>query len=144
MCLHRFYRCCTSVLYSHSKNLQITSKLRTQGYRYHNLQKHLENSSGHTLCFYQYIWWNIVSRHCFWRNLSPSLRRWSSLVYKRWSSLQTKEGQMRSEFRLVGLENSLTPLTLKVWPSDHREDDCSCALLFYSLVQIFPKELHPD
>ena len=35
----RFARCCTSVFDSHSKNIQITSKLRTQGYRYHKLRK---------------------------------------------------------------------------------------------------------
>ena len=35
----RFARCCTSVLDFHSKNLQITSKLLTQGYRYHKLGK---------------------------------------------------------------------------------------------------------
>ena len=34
-----FARCCTSVLDFHSKNLQITSKLLTQGYRYHKLRK---------------------------------------------------------------------------------------------------------
>ena len=33
--LVRFARCCTSVLDFHSKNLQITSKLLIQGYRYH-------------------------------------------------------------------------------------------------------------
>ena len=37
--LVRFARCCTSVLGFHSKNLQITSKLLTQGYRYHKLRK---------------------------------------------------------------------------------------------------------
>ena len=37
--LVRFARCCTSVLNFHSKNLQITSKLLTQGYRYHKLRK---------------------------------------------------------------------------------------------------------
>ena len=40
--------------------------------------------------------WNIVSRVCFWRNLSSGLLRWSSR--------QTNEGPMRSEFRLVGLK----------------------------------------
>ena len=35
----RFARCCTSVLDFHSKNLQITSKLLAQGYRYHKLRK---------------------------------------------------------------------------------------------------------
>ena len=37
--LDRFARCCTSVFDFHSKNLQITSKLLTQGYRYHKLLK---------------------------------------------------------------------------------------------------------
>ena len=37
--LVRFARCCTSVFDLHSKNLQITSKLSTQGYRYHKLRK---------------------------------------------------------------------------------------------------------
>ena len=44
------------------------------------------------------IWWNIVSRICLGRNPSPGILRWSSL--------QTKEDQMWSEFRLVGLWNS--------------------------------------
>ena len=37
--LVRFSRCCTSVLDFHSKNLKITSKLLTQGYRYLKLRK---------------------------------------------------------------------------------------------------------
>ena len=37
--LVRFARCCTSVFDFHSKNLQITSKLLTQGYRYHKLRR---------------------------------------------------------------------------------------------------------
>ena len=37
--LARFARCCTSVFDFNSKNLQITSKLLTQGYRYHKLRK---------------------------------------------------------------------------------------------------------
>ena len=59
--------------------------------------------------------------------------------FLRLSSLETKERQMRSEFRLVGLENSQTPSTSKVLRSDHREDVRSCAWPFYSLLQIFPK-----
>ena len=35
----RFARCCTSDFDLHSKNLQITSKRFTQGYRYHKLRK---------------------------------------------------------------------------------------------------------
>ena len=37
--LVRFARCCTGVLDFHSKKLQISSKLLTQGYRYHKLRK---------------------------------------------------------------------------------------------------------
>ena len=37
--LVRFAKSCISVLDFHSKNLQITSKLLTQGYRYHKLRK---------------------------------------------------------------------------------------------------------
>ena len=37
--LVRFARCCTSVLDLHSKNLKITSKLLTQGYRFHKLRQ---------------------------------------------------------------------------------------------------------
>ena len=37
--LVRFARCCTSVLDFHSKNLKITTKLLTQGYRYRKLRK---------------------------------------------------------------------------------------------------------
>ena len=37
--LVRYARCCTSVSDFHSKNLQITCKLLTQGYRYHKLRK---------------------------------------------------------------------------------------------------------
>ena len=37
--LVRFARCCTNIFDFHSKNLQIISKLLTQGYRYHKLRK---------------------------------------------------------------------------------------------------------
>ena len=37
--LVRSARCCTSILEFHFKNLQITSKELTQGYRYHKLRK---------------------------------------------------------------------------------------------------------
>ena len=52
-----------------------------------SFEKHLESSSGHTL---SQIWWNIVSRICFWRNLSTGLLRRSSL--------QHKEGQSEANF----------------------------------------------
>ena len=78
------------------------------------------------------ISWTIVIRIRFWRNLIRSIKS------------TTKEGHIWSEFNLVGLENSQTPSTSKVWPSDHREHDRSCAWPFYSLVQIFPKALYFD
>ena len=77
-----------------------------------------------------YMYWafvqilgKIVSRICFWRNLSTSLLLWPCL--------QTKEGKK------CRLENSYTPSTSKVWPSDHREEYRSCSWPFYSPVQIF-------
>ena len=60
------------------------------------------------------IWWYFVPSIFVKRNLSPGLL-W-------WSSLQTKEGQRHTEFLLIGFENSQTPSTTTVWPSDHRED----------------------
>ena len=51
---------------------------------------------------------------------------------------------MRSEFHLVGLENSQTPSTSKVCPSVHQEDDRSCASPLHSLVQICPKAFNSD
>ena len=98
-------------------------------------EKHLESSLDHTLNFCR-NWWYFVPRIFVKRNLSPGLLRWSSI--------QTKEGQRHTEFHLVGFENSQTPSTTTVWPSDHREDYRSCAWPFYSLVRTFPKALHSD
>ena len=114
-----------------SKNLQITSKLLTQGYRYHKLRKSFGKffrSYSDLLPIFGEI--SLILRICFGRNLSPGLLRWSSL--------QTKEDQMRSEFCLIGFLNSQTHATSEVWPGDHREDDRSCAWPLYSLVQIIP------
>ena len=97
-----------------------------------SFEKHLESSLDHTLSFCR----NLVIRIFVKRNLSP--------VLLRWSSLQTKEGQRHTEFFLVGFENSQTPSTTTVWPSDHREDYRSFAWPFYSLVRTFPKALHSD
>ena len=90
-----------------------------------SLEKYWESSSGHILSFYPYLV-KYRSKNMF---LKESLTRWSSL--------QTKEGQMRSEFRLVGLEHIQTPSTSKVFmTSGYREDDMHWAWPFYSLVQI--------
>ena len=94
--LVKFARCCTSVLDFHCNNLQNTLRLLTQGHIiYHTLRK----------AFGKFFTWHseILSkfneiRISFWRNLSPCLL-W-------WSSLQTKERQISSEFCLVMLENS--------------------------------------
>ena len=47
--LVRFARCCTRVLDFNSKNLQLTSKLLTQGNKYHKLQKTFGKFFKHTL-----------------------------------------------------------------------------------------------
>ena len=92
-----------------------------------SFEKYLKSCSDHTMTFYL----NFVSRICFGRNLSRRLLRWSSL--------QTKEDQIRRKFRLVGLLNSHTPSTSRVWPGNHREEHRSCACLFYSLYISFLK-----
>ena len=46
-----FARCCTSDFDFHSRNNQITSKLLTQGYRYHKLRKTFGKFIGYTLNF---------------------------------------------------------------------------------------------
>ena len=87
-----------------------------------SFERYLESCSDHTMTFYL----NFVSRICFGRNLSRRLLRWSSL--------QTKQGQKRSKFRLVGLLNSHAPSTSRVWPSNHRG-----ACPFHSLYISFLK-----
>ena len=94
--LVRFSRCCTRVSDYPFQNLQITSKLLTQGYIYHKLRKSFGKffrSYSDVLSKFGEI--SLILRICFGRNLSPGLLRGSSL--------QTKEGQMRSEFCLIGL-----------------------------------------
>ena len=103
-----FPRCCTTVLCFNSKNLQITSKLLTQGNRYQKLRKHLESSSVHTVSFYPnlaiYLFKNMF--------LQESLTRFSTV---------NKKGQMWSEFRLVGLEKKLNAFeSMTQWSSNGR------------------------
>ena len=57
---------------------------------------------------------------------------YGDLVYK----LRRVNGE--ANFISSGLENSETPSTLSVRPSDHREEYRSCAWPFYSIVQIIP------
>ena len=73
--LVRFARCCTSVSDFNSKNLQLTSKLLTQGYRYHKLRKTFGKffrSYSDLLSKFGEI---SFSRICYGRNLSPGLLR---------------------------------------------------------------------
>ena len=131
----RFARCCTSVLDFHSKNLQITSKPLTQGYRYHKLRK--------TFGKFFISYFELLSKFgdvSFKEYLSKGISHpvfYGDLVYK-------LRRVKHTEFQLVGFKNSQTPSTTTVWPSDHREDYRSCAWPFYSLVRTFPKALHSD
>ena len=99
--LVRFARCCTSVLDFHSKNLEITSKLLTQGYSYHKLRKTFGK---------------------FFRSYSELLSKFGDISFQEYlskgishpvvydeSSLQAKEDQRHTKFLLVGFENSQTP-----------------------------------
>ena len=95
--LVRYARCCTSVLDFHSKNLQITSKLLTQGYRYHNLRKTFLK---------------------FFRSYSEFLPTFGDISFQEYASkgisqpvfygdLVYKLRKVRhTEFHLVGFENS--------------------------------------
>ena len=73
--LVRFARCCTSVSDLNSKNIQRTSNLLTQGYRYHKLRKHSESSSGYTMTCCQ----NLV-KYRFKNMLQKESDTWSSTV----------------------------------------------------------------
>ena len=76
-------RCCTSVFDFHSKNLQITSKLLTQGYRYHKLRKTFGKffrsysellSKFGNISFQEYVFKGI-SHQVFYGDLVYKLRR---------------------------------------------------------------------
>ena len=125
------------VLAFNSKNLQITSKLLTQGYSYHKLRK----TFGKFLRSYA----KLLSKLLQYRFKNMYLKNHSSGLL-RWSCPQTKEGQRRIEFHLVGLDNSETPSTSSVWLRDHREDYRSSAwpftALYRSLCPPLKKEGH--
>ena len=70
-----------------------------------SFRKRLESSLGHTLNFCL----NLV-QYCFQNIYQKESLTWSSTVILS----QTKEGQSRSEFHLVGLENSETTSTSSV------------------------------
>ena len=130
--LVRFARCCTSVLDFHSKNLQITSKLLTQGYRYHKLRKTFEK---------------------FLRSYSELLSKFGDISFQEYLSKEISHpvfyGDLVYKLRRVKdtpifiLSGSKIVKRLRR-PSDHREDYRSCAWPFYSRVRTFPKALHSD
>ena len=69
-----------------SKNLQLTYKILTQGYRYHKGLKHSESSSGHTpTCCLNF------GKISFQEYVTEGI---SHPVFYKSSSLQTKGGQM--------------------------------------------------
>ena len=76
--LVRFARCCTSVVDFHSKNLQITSKLLTQGYSFHKLRKtfgkFFRSYSSVEISFQEYLSKGI-SHPVFYVDLVYKLRR---------------------------------------------------------------------
>ena len=79
----------------------------TQGNRYHKLRKTFEKflrSYSELLSKF-----GTISFQYILRNHSPG--------FLRWSCLQTKEGHMRHEFNLVGLENRETPSTSSYDPT---------------------------
>ena len=104
--LIRFPRCCISILDFHSKNLQITLKMLTQGYGYHKLRKtfgKLLRSYSERLSKFGDI--------SFQEHLSKGISHqdfYDDLVYKQ------MKGQRQPEFHLVGIENSQTPSTTTV------------------------------
>ena len=112
--LIRFTMCCTSSLDFHPKNLQITSKLLTQGYRYHKLRKTFGK---------------------FFRSQSKLLSKLGDLVYKlkRFkdppifisSGLKTVKRLQRRQYDLLIIERTIS---LVLDP-------------FYSHAQTFPKVL---
>ena len=122
-----FARSCTCVSDFHSKNLQITSKLLKQGYRYHKLRKTLGR---------------------FFRSCSDLLSKFGEISFQEYVS----EGISRPIFhddlvyklRRVKCEANFVSLGFKIVKRlrrrkyDHREDNRSCAWPFYSLVQIIP------
>ena len=109
-----------------SKNLQLTSKLLTQGYRYHKLRKTFGKffrsytdllSKFGEISFQEYVTEGI-SHPVFYGGLVYKLRRVGC----------------EANFVSSGSKIVQTPSTSKVWSIDHWEDDRSSAWPFYSLA----------
>ena len=128
--LARFARCCTSVFDFHSKNLQITSKLLTQGYRYHTLRKTFGK---------------------FFRSYSELLSIFAAMSFQEYVSKGITHpvfyGDLVNELRRVKGETNFISSGSKIVkrlrcrqydPVIIDGDYRSCAWPFYSLVQIIP------
>ena len=113
------------------KNLQITSKLLTQGYRYHKLRKTFGK---------------------FFRSYSDLLSKFGEISFQEdvtegishpvfYGDLVYKLRRVKCKANFVSSTNAFDVVSMT---SDHREDYRSCAWPFYSLVQIFHKALHSD
>ena len=105
------------------KNLQITSKLLTQGYRYYTLRKTFGK---------------------FFRSYSDMLSKFGKISFQEYVTEGISHpvfyGDLVYKLRRVRYDANFVSSGSKI----HREDDRSCAWPFYSLVQIFPKALHSD
>ena len=73
----------------------------------------------------------------WWKSIEEVLEGISHPVFFKLSSLETKDGESRSQYFLIGLENSKTPSTSKVRARHHREDYRSCTWPFYNIVRYF-------
>ena len=130
--LVRFARCCTSVLDFHSKNLQITSKLLTQGYRYHKLRKTFGKffrsysellSKFGDISFQEYVFKGI-SHPVFYGDLVYKLRRVKDTPNFISSGSKIVKRLRRRQYDPLIIETTIG--------------------LVLGLVQTFPKALHSD
>ena len=133
--LVRFARCCTSVLDFHSKNLQITSKLLIQGYRYHKLRKTFVKffrsyserlSKFGNISFQEYVSKGI-SHPVFYGDLVYKLRRVKDTPNFISSGSKIVKRLRRRQYDPFIIERTIC----LVWP-------------FYSLVHTLPRALHSD
>ena len=131
-----FAGCCTSVSDFNSKNLELTSKLLSQGYRYDKLRKTFGKffrpysdllSKFGEISFQEYVTEGI-SHPVFYGDLVYKLRRVRCEANFVSSGSKIVKRIRRRKYDTIG----------------HREDDRSCVWPFYSIVQIFPKALHSD
>ena len=113
--LVRFARYCTSDLDFHSKNLQITSKLLTQGYTYHKLRKTFEKffrsyskllSKFGDISFQEYVSKGI-SHPVFYGNLVYKLRRVKDTPNFIWSGSKIAKRLRRRQYDPLIIERTI-------------------------------------